>query len=254
VVKSTLSNHISPEIERRKKLEIQEKQEEEIMDETNTETETEEDVFSTSLRRSIRTLEVMGIIIKNRMGSLEKQRLEEILTEAININLRILTSFFDLIKDKQGQQEIVEYISNKLEYTEKGNKQKISMENLKSKAKKIFWNLNFEVISGFIIKTIRSIGSDKLQKIIEYICDKKNTPVHLLLKHGVFMWYGKNMQVDKIIKEIKKYDFSLTANEVLKRLIVYHCTLHNIDFSDKKKIEKQFGISSKALLKIEFKK
>jgi hypothetical protein len=254
VAKAALPKHTSPEIERRKKLEIQEQQEQQAMSEANTGKEIEDDVFSTSLRRSIRTVEVMGIITKNRIGSLEKQKLEEILMEAINVNLRILTSFFALIKDKQEQQEIVGYISNQLQNLRKENKQTISMEKLEKEAKKIFWNLNFGVILGYITKTIRSIGSDKLQKIIEDICDKNNTPAHFLLKHGVFMWYGKNLQVDKIIREAKTLDLSVTSNEILKYLIVYHCFLHNIDSADKQKIENKFNISSKGLMKIESRK
>jgi hypothetical protein len=93
-----------------------------------------------------------------------------------------------------------------------------------------------------------------LQKIIEDICDKNNTPAHLLLKHGVFMWYGKNLQVDQLIREIKTLDISATANEILKYLIVYHCFFHNIDSADKQKIENKFGISSKGLMKIESKR
>jgi hypothetical protein len=254
VAKAALPKHTSPEIERRKKLEIQEKQEQQTLNEANAEKEVEDDVFSTSLRRSIRTVEVMGIITKNRIGSLEKQKLEEILTEAINVNLRILTSFFDLIKDKQEQQEIIKYISSQLHDMEKNNKQAVPLEKLERETKKIFWNLNFGVIFGYITKTIQSVGSDKLQKIIGDICDRNNTPVHLLLKHGVFMWYGKNIQVDKIIREAKAADLSITANEVLKYLIVRHCILHNIGSSDKQKIENKFGISSKGLIKIESKK
>jgi hypothetical protein len=253
VAKAALPKHTSPEIERRKRLEIQEQQEQQA---ASGETSKEEidDTFSTSLRRSIRTVEVMGVITKNRIGSLEKQKLEEILTEAINVNLRILASFFALIKDKQEQQEIVRFISSQLKELGKSNKQNISMEKLEKEAKKIFWNLNFGVILGYITKTIRSIGSDKLQKIIGDICDKHNTPVHLLLKHGVFMWYGKNLQIDKLIRETKTLDISVTANEILKHLIVYHCFLHNIDSAAKQKIESKFGISSKGLIKIESKK
>jgi hypothetical protein len=137
VAKAALPKHTSPEIERRRKLEIQEQQEQQAASGETSKEEMDDDAFSTSLRRSIRTVEVMGIIIKNRIGSLEKQKLEEILTEAINVNLRILTSFFTLIKDEQEQQEIVRFISSQLKEIEKG-KQNISMEKLEREAKKYF--------------------------------------------------------------------------------------------------------------------
>jgi hypothetical protein len=253
VTRAALPKQTSPEIERQKQLELQEEQEREINEKKNS-TDEKEDVYSEDLRRSLRTVEVMGIITKNRIGSLEKQRLEEIINEAINVNLRILSSFFDIIKDKNEQQEIIKYISTQLQVLKNEKNDNISNEKLEKEAKKIFWNFNFGAILGIIMKTIRSIGSDKLQNIIESICDEQNTAVHLLIKHGVFMWYGKTIKVDKIIKEIKKIDFSLTANEILKYLIVYHCIFHNINSEDKNKLQSKFGISSKGLLKIEAKK
>jgi len=255
VARASLPKNISPEVERRKKLEYQEEKEREIITSQNVSPKNNnEDIYSTTLRRSIRTVEVMGIIAKNRMSSLGLKRLEEILTEAINVNLRILSSFFDLIKDKNEQQEIVKYISGILEKIKKDGNPDVSNEKLEKEAKKIFWNLNFGVIIGLIYKSIKSIGSDKLKNIIEKICDKKKTPVHLLIKHGVFMWYDKNINVERIIKDIKEVDFSLTANEVLKYLIVYHCILHNIGFKEKSRIQSNFSISSKSLLNIEAKK
>jgi hypothetical protein len=253
VAKAALPKHISPEAERKKQLELQEKEEKEAQNISN-KLEVKEDTYSENLRRSLRTVEVMGIITKNRIGSLEREKLEEILTEAINVNLRILTSFFDIIRDKGEQQQIIKYISIQLQAFMEEKKADISDEKLEREAKRIFWNLNFGAILGIIIKTVRSIGSDKLKDIIENICDKHNTSVHFLIKHGVFMWYGKNINVEKIIKEMKAIDFSLTANEILKYLIVYHCTLHNIDPNDKNKLQSKFGISSKALLRIEAKK
>ena len=212
------------------------------------------DVYIDNLRCAFRTVEVMGIITKNRVGSLEKYKLDEILTEAINVNLRILTSFFDIIKDKNEQQQIIKHISIQLNAYMDEKKQEISKDKLEREAMRIFWNLNFGAIFGIIIKTIRSIGSDKLQGIIDEICDKHNTPVHLLIKHGTSMWYNKNLRLEKILKDLKGIDISLTANEMLKYLIVHHCMLHNIDLNDKNKLQETFRISKKALLKIEAKR
>jgi len=45
----------------------------------------------------------MGVIIKNRAGSLNKTKLEEIFKEAMNVHLRTLTSFFEIIKQEDEQ-------------------------------------------------------------------------------------------------------------------------------------------------------
>jgi hypothetical protein len=256
IAKAALPKQTSPELERTKRLEQKtEFEKTTLVNDSNTEnTLSKDDILSQDLRRSIRTVEVMGIIAKNRMGSLEKTKLEEILTEAINVNLRILTSFFDVLKDKKEQSEMIDYISDKLEIINEEKKVPIPAEKLEKEAKKLFWNLSFSVIFGIISKTIRSIGSDKFQSIIEEICNKQYSSAHFLIKHGIFMWYGKNINIDKILKDTNNPDFSETAKTALRYLIINHCKLHSISAPDKQRLKEKLNISQEALIKLEAKK
>ena len=92
------------------------------------------------------------------------------------------------------------------------------------------------------------MGSDKLTEIIEKVCDKENTPASFLIKHGILMWYNKNLQINDIVKEIDKDGFSETAKKVLKFMIVNHCTMHPVDFRDKQKIENKLNIPTQKML------
>ena len=103
------------EKERDGRLKIQDKVEQISEDrEKNSNTVEEDDELAKELRRSIKTVEVMGRILKNRAGSLEKTMLESVFEESMKVHLRILTSFFEFIKDEKMQQEIVDFISNRL--------------------------------------------------------------------------------------------------------------------------------------------
>lgn len=131
----------------------------------------------------------------------------------------------------------------------KGQKEReLSKERLEKLSKTIFWNLNFFTIYGLINKIITSLGSDKLTQIVEAVCDDKNTPASYLVKHGILMWYNKNLQVDTISKKIEEDDFSNIAKRIMKFLIVDHCSMHKIDFKERQKIEQKFRIPSKKLL------
>jgi len=220
--------------------------------------EEKEDHLPKDLRRSVKTVEVMGSIIKNRAGSLGKSELESIFEEAMKVHLRILTSFFELIKDEGEQKKIVDYISDRIETVienkaeerrQEGRKEKEhSKEEIEKMSRCLFWNLNFFVIYGFIGKIINSLGSNKLTAIIEKVCDNDNTPASFLVKHGILMWYNKNIQIDNIANEIDKDDFSGIATKVMKFMIVNHCSMHSIGFKGKQKIENKFKIPSKRLL------
>jgi hypothetical protein len=80
------------------------------------------------------------------------------------------------------------------------------------------------------------------------VCDSENTPASFLLKHGILMWYDKNLQIDNIAKTLDEDGFSETAKKVMRFMIVNHCSMHSIGFKDKQKIENRLKIPSQKLL------
>ena len=118
----------------------------------------------------------MGRIIKNRSGSMKKSRLEEIFEEGMNVHLKLLSSFFEIIKQDEAETEITTFIQKRLssiiEEKESQNEKLPSTEKLEKIAKTIFWNLNFQVTYGLINKIIHSLGSNNLINIVNNVCDK----------------------------------------------------------------------------------
>lgn len=252
------SSNTTPESERDKRLSHQNNIESQNLDDNKDTFEDEDNTVAIELRRSIKTVEVMGHIIKNRAGSLNKSRLQEIFEEAMNVHLRLLTSFFELIKQENEQLELVTFIKSRIKVIvetdaeERKNEgkaeRKLSEEKLEELSKRIFWNLNFFIVYGIINKTINSIGSNKLIQIVEKVCCDINTPASFLIKHGIFMWYNKNLQIDAIKKEMNGKEFSNIASRVMEFMIVNHCSMHKVSFKERQKIEQKFNIPSKKLL------
>ena len=247
IAKAILPSNSNPEKERseilRARDEIEQRDKPQNIEE-------EYDPLESDLRRSIKTAEVIGCIMKNRAGSLEKTKLEKIFKDAMNVHLRILSYFFEIIKSKENQLYIVGMISNEIEKINDKKGENMSREKRDAIAKAIFWNLNFFTVYGVIYKIIHSLGSDKLTQIINKVCDEIDTPASFLVKHGILMWYDKNMQVNNIMARIKKNDFSGIAKKVVEFLIVNHCALHKVTFRDKQRIQSQFReISTEQLSK-----
>ncbi len=256
IIKEALpSSSSTPENERASRLERQDDMEQASEQEDSSFQENHE--LAVELRRSIKTVEVMGRIIKNRAGSLEKNRLESIFKEGVKVHLRILTSFFEAIQNEE--EEFIEYISDRLNkaINDKERQRKLegktlscpSTNELEKLAKSIFWNINFFFIYGLINKIIHSLGSDKLTDIVKEVCDNENTPASFLIKHGVLMWYNKNLQLDNIISRIDNDGFSETAKKIIKFMVVNHCSLHTVDYKQKQRIEKKLGIPYQKLIK-----
>ena len=214
------------------------------------ETDEENDHLMKELRRAIKTGEVIGCIIKNRVASLEKGKAVDIFKEGMNIHLRILSSFFEIIKSKEAQQDLIDFISKILEkiVTEKEKRKKeLDDREIKRLARVIFWNFIFLFVYSIIYKIVRSLGSDKLTEIIGIIESKIKTPVSFLVKHGILMWYNKNLRIDELAKKIKEKDFSKLAQNILKFMVVEYSSMHPINYRDRQRIESKLGIPRRKL-------
>lgn len=244
------------ESERRKILEEKSNLEEVKRENNQKEPKTNNDEVDSdlvaNLRLSIKTVEVMGLIIKNRSGSLDLKRLEYIFEQGLKVHLRILSSFIDVIKDDKAEQEIVELLTERIkqviEEREDEDEKELSIGKIEKLVRSIYWNLNFGVLHGFITKAIHSLGSVNLLNISQAISDKENTPASFVVNHGIKMWYAKNLRVDEIAKRISEKDFSKTTERLMKFKIVEHCRLHNIEFKDLQNIENKLHIPSKKML------
>lgn len=237
-----------PEKERAKRLEIQDEIEKSQENVDKKDDMNKKDLLEIELRRAIKTVEVMGCIIKNRVGSLEKTRLEEVFKEAMFVHLRILSSFFEIIKNKEDQKAIVDFISKILEKIIEEKARKPSSKELERISRIIFWNLNFFVVYAFIDKIVHSLGSDKLTEIVKKVYDEMNTPASFIIKHGIIMWYNKNLKISEIVQRIEEKDFSQIAERIVKFMVVNHCSLHLTSYRDRQKIENKLGIPAKKLL------
>jgi hypothetical protein len=254
IVRAALpSKASSPELEREKRLKAQEEienfREDELLEKPSTNKEDDPILnLAKELRRSVKTVEVMGSIIKNRAGSLEKSVLETVFLEAMNVHLKILDSFFEIIKDEDQQTEIVDILSLRLEEIIKDKPKMPDHDHLVKISKSLFWNMNFSVVYGFINKIIHSLGSNKLSSIIETVCDRENTPAAFLVKHGILLWYYKNLRIDEIADRIRDDGFSDTAKSIMKFMIASYCSLHPVGYKDLQRIEQRLGIPSRKLI------
>lgn len=115
IVKAILpSNRTNPEIERDKRLKQQDIIEENNVIYNEHDDESIEHDLLIDLRRSVRTVEVMGSIIKNRAGSLDKTIIEDMFQEAMRVQLRLLSYFFKIIEEEEAQEEIIEIMTRLL--------------------------------------------------------------------------------------------------------------------------------------------
>lgn len=213
-------------------------------------TDEQESELIRNIRLGIKTVEVMGLVIKNRSGSLDLKKLEYIFEQGLNVHLRIITSFLELIQNEQSEQNMVEFLTERINdiIENKFGDKEPSIDKIKKLAKEIYWNLNFGVLHGFLTKSIHSLGSNNLLNIAQTISEKENNPAVFIVNHGIRMWYAKNIKIDEIETRIKQTDFSLTAKRLMQIKVVEHCILHKIEYKKIQEIEQKLQIPSNRIL------
>lgn len=206
------------------------------------ELEKKDDEFSKEFRRGIKTVEVVGSIIKNRAGSFSQEQLCNMFRGAMDIHLRQLTAFLTIVDTLSSKENYADFLYDRV----KKAYPNISDDDIPQVSTNIFWALNFATVIGFIKKTSSSLGSSKLLKISGKVCDERNTPSAFMLKHTILMWYAKNLklteleQIDKILK-------SPVAKSAMLWLITDYCVMHRIDHKDIEKLV-NLGIKRQKLL------
>lgn len=226
-----------PENERKEKLEIYDEIE-------KNKDNLKENNLDEELRRAVKTVEVMGSIIKNRAGSLEKDKLKKIFLEGMNVHLRILSSFFEII---EYEEEIVEYISKNIDEITKDKKLNDSEKT--RKAKSMFWNLLFFMTYGIFKKIIQSLGSDNLTKVVSEINNKDEEGFsYFLVKQGIYMWHNKNVKVNEITHKMSDDNISEIVKKLIRLMVTDYSRYHKIAHKDRQRLEDKLNLKSKALL------
>lgn len=234
-------NNAVVEKNREKLLEMQEEIENnnsETEENISEENELDDDENFKQFRKAIKTIEVIGGIVRNRYGSMKKNYQEKVIKEGIGINLRILSYLLSSIQNVDNNEELILFIKERLEYfcKKKGITDKI---NFREEAQKIFWKINEFFIFAIIFKTVKAIGSESLKGVLSTLIEDKDnkTPAYSLIKHGVNIFYCNTIEPIQIKNDFKFFNYSKVAELIVKQMIVDYSQFHYLDYRDKQRIK-----------------
>jgi energy-coupling factor transporter ATP-binding protein EcfA2 len=235
-----------------------------VVDKLENEAEDEDDLLLIEIRKSAKSMEIIGQIMRNQYGTFKKDRLRKMFEEGQNTGLRLIKSFIDLMSndgvDAFVQQRLIQ-IEN-----EKGSE--LSKEGVKRKSERLIAGFSHDVIFGWIHKIVDSLGYDKLISIADEVNNKTDTVASKLINFSIHAWHKKEIDDKKIkflLKEFKHEENSKDKNRgiskknylaehMLKLIVSRHIYMHKFDdFKKKQRIEKLLGFSVKSQLDIQSK-
>lgn len=218
--------------ERRKELEVRDKIEEAELQKDDSLDDEDDNGLSAQLRRSIKTVEVIGCIMRNRAGS-SRTMLEGLLTTGCNVHLRIISSFFDLVKRMIKRDNYDDFIQKRVAESNP----ELTPTEVSQTAQKIFWNMNFGFILAMIERITSALGAKSLIGISDSVCERMNTPVSFVIRQEMAMRYQHNIRMGELNKKDLQ-QFSPITRNALFFFINKFCRYNRLEEPERQKLKK----------------
>jgi len=191
------------------------------------------------INKLFRATEVCGQILRNRLGSLERDSLELIYEESVSVSLRFLGIFLEL--SEFVKEESIRRIGKAIDQHPDYSNSKIIQE-----IKDFYMGMNYSVILGMLHRTSFSLGSAKGRDIYTKVAEKKNTPALHLIQEMIELQFEKKIDFNKIEKLHTEFSKNYTCDRLLKTIILRHCYRHDIGYKDRQRLANKLNISMRA--------
>ncbi|WP_019541037.1 metallophosphoesterase [Proteiniphilum acetatigenes] len=231
IVRDISSNIIQanrdPKKEREKNLEESDRINEKKNANQDNEIEKEEaNELVQEMSHALKAIEIVGQIVKNRKGSIDKEKLKEIITELYYTAFRTITFFGEISKFTQN--ELIESLKNRIEEGD-------SNQEIVKKINKFFQYMTFQQCIGIFSKMIYCVGNKDLKDIFDEVAKEINTPAAKLVTFSIKSAYSK-LSIKELRELSKEFEDNHVAFSILRaraRAYVYN---NHIDYKEKQQI------------------
>lgn len=199
------------------------------------------------INRAFKGIEIIGQIIRNRHGSINKEQLEQLALQAYGVGLRFL-KFFLTISDNS-KEEVIKSIAYMLR-----ENPSITNEKLEKEARNIFLLITYGAIYGVLKKVSMSIGSTEAEQIYKKIEEGSPSPAKKLINQAIYLQFSKNLDARTVQELAHEFKNNPTCERLLKEIVIQHIYMFPVDYKRKQKIADILGIPVSGQLMLERKK
>lgn len=200
-----------------------------------------------NLKKVLKTIEVLGQILKNHSGEIESVHLQECIEQGMKSLERTCNH---LLNQFQNSKDVfVEILSAKIdEETKKGQ---ITISQKEEIIHDYFNAICFNVMYVTVLRCGDSLGSKDLVSIFRKIYEEEKSPISFCVFVFCSLWYKKTPPVTELKEEFNK--LPLAAQTIIRIMIKNYSDMHPIGYQDKGKLAAILGIKV-AALKIDYSK
>ena len=230
------------ELERRDHLDASPHDDEDFAEQLEDADETVIDIV-----RSARMIDVVGQVLRNRSGSLEKSQLSDLAKSGFETGLRFLSFWLEFTRAEKG--DIVALITGALLAGVEGAKDD---EKTRRAATELYLNLCYDVCHGVLRRIANSLGARELVEIFDKLEHQEPESIAIMLINvAIEMEYTKKIPKNKINKLNRKLGSNPIARLLLRQLVIQHLYLNEVPVRDKQWISAKLGIPMSSQRRLE---
>lgn len=185
-----------------------------------------------ALHQAIRALEIVGQIVKNGKGSIDKIQLAQMIEELYYTGFRLVSYFGDLSND--ARDITIKHILKNIEEGEAKTK-------IVEKVNGYFQARALDFCLNVFSKVIYSVGCKDLRPIYDEVSKKINSPASKLVTFGIKLYYSK-LSTEELKRLTDDFKSNPVAFEILKSNVKYYVYNNQIEFKDRQIIESQLHV------------
>lgn len=176
--------------------------------------------------QAFRSIEIIGQIIKNRKGSLEKAVLKKMLIELYNTGFRMIGYLGGMIKESKDE------LSLKIE--EKISKNDTN-QDIEKKIYKFLQFISLLACLGVFSKLVHSIGVKELREMYPDVAKTMDTPAAKIVSFSINSYYGK-IDLTELERLSKEFEGNVVALQILRARVKSYIYNNYVPYYDKQKI------------------
>ena len=208
-----------------------------------------DDPLAIEVRKSVKNMEIIGQILRNHYGSLERDTLEQLFLEGQFVGLRLLRSFIEYMRENGNKLE--DFIHSKLEDSTKGNS--LTTEEKTKLSQKYVSQWSYGIILGLLHKIVYSLGYDKHIDIADAVNQDQKTVASNLINFSIHAWYTKKLDIAKLNRLYSEFlnDSNEQAIYILQDIVSFYLYMHPVGYKEKQQIHSLLGFSVKKQVSIQ---
>ena len=173
--------------------------------------------------QSLRAIEIVGQIIKNRRGSIPRDQLIEMIAELYNTAFRAISCYGNYLSETK--EDLIDFLKTKIE-------NKKSNEEIETIVNAYFQYISFHFCLGYFQKVVHAVGQNDLKELYIKASNKINSPAADIVTFSINTFYGQ-LTTNELKEIVKKYENNPVIMQLLKSRVKSYIYQNYVDFRKK---------------------